>query len=102
MQLERFELVAGAFGETVGQHLLVSCQNVHGKVRALGKGVCRGGILVDAPQHHRRVDRYRVETVGSQSIVLTIQATGGNDGHAGGEGAQRLAELPGFEVGSVH
>ena len=68
-------------------------EHVDRVVRAGAEGRHRGGGLRQAPQHQRRVERDRVEGVGREADHLAIGGACRDDGHAGGEHAQRGAEL---------
>ncbi|MNE91040.1 hypothetical protein D3C80_1886070 [compost metagenome] len=57
------------------------------------------GILGQAPEHHRRVERYRVEAIGGNADRRAIFGLGGDDGHARGEGTECGAKCLRIETG---
>src|SRR5581483_10257357 len=46
-----------------------------------------------AEQHQRRVERHRVEAAGGNAHRRARRVAGGDDGHAGGEAAEGVAEF---------
>ncbi|MCY1435715.1 hypothetical protein D9M71_518190 [compost metagenome] len=94
--LERkpLELIDASLGKTVGHRLLIGCQHVHGEILTFHECRQAPGGLGQAPEHHGRLQGHRIETTGCQSHVPTFGVPGGDNGNAGGEGAQRVAELP--------
>jgi hypothetical protein len=93
------ELVLAGAGEAVRQRLLVIGQDVH--VPELGRLEHGQAARVagQAPQHHRGLQRHRIEAVGRDADRRAVGGTRGHDGHAGGKHAQRLPEVPGVEHG---
>ena len=95
------EAVDAALGELVRDMLLVRRQDMNRKVLGGHKRRSVRRLAVEAPQHHRRIERDRVEAVGRQADVLALHATRGDHRDAGGERAQGLAELLGIDGRSV-
>ena len=76
---------------------LVRRQHIHGKVAGLLEHGMAVGALVDAPQHQRRVEGYRVETVGRHAHLAPGDGGGGDHGHASGKIAQGATKGPWVE-----
>ena len=68
-------------------------EHVHG----IALGVLEGGearrAAREAPQHQRRVERHGVERVGREADGAAVGAARADDGDAGGELRERIAEL---------
>ncbi|MNR24700.1 hypothetical protein D3C85_1418000 [compost metagenome] len=91
--LARFELDLGEAiflgpGEIVGEINLVRRQYVDREMACLFEHLVTVGAFVDAPQHQRRIEGYRVEAVGGHPDLAPGGGGGGHHGHPGGEIAQ--------------
>ncbi|MNL27304.1 hypothetical protein D3C87_1488870 [compost metagenome] len=64
VQLDLRKLVLALGGETSRQSFLFGGQHVDVPVFAAGEDWQAAGLLGQAPEHHRRIERHRVETVG--------------------------------------
>ncbi len=91
--------VDAARGEALGQGLLVGREHVDGVVRTVAKVRHRACMVRQAPEHQRGRKRHRVERVGREAHQRAVGRARGDDGHAGGEHAQRRAEVARGEVG---
>jgi hypothetical protein len=88
-------------GEALGQRLLVRRQDVDRVVRAGAERGHRAGRARQAPQHQRRRERHRVERVGREADQRAVGRARGDDGHAGGEHAERFPEFVGRKGGRL-
>ncbi|MNZ83416.1 hypothetical protein D3C78_1021430 [compost metagenome] len=88
VQLDAGELVAALGGKTPGQRFLFGGQHVHVPVLLATEGRQAAGVLGQAPQHQRRIQRHGVETVGGDADRLAVGAAGSDDGHPRGKGTQ--------------
>ena len=94
------EFVGAALGETVRGRLLICGENMHREIVGGGETFHVGGRLAEAPQHHWRIERDRIEAVCRQAVVIAVRAACGHDRDAGGEGAERNAKLGLVDSGS--
>ena len=92
-QLEPGEFVFAGLGEAVRQRFLVGSEDVHRKMACRAERGQAGRLARQAPQHHRRVERDRVEAVGGNPDVVARAAAGGDDRYPGGERAQGGTEV---------
>ena len=92
------EAVVMRAGEALGELDLIGRQDVDDEMRCLLEGGQALRIERLAPQHERRVERYRGERIDGEADRLAILASRGDDGDAGGEGAERVAEVARIEM----
>jgi hypothetical protein len=74
-------------------------QHVHRKASGSLEGRTMGAGLTQRPQHQRRVQRQRIEGVDRQADEAAIGGAAGDQGHAGGKTAQRVAQRTGIDGG---
>src|SRR5581483_3428021 len=92
------ELVVALLGELVRQLDLVPGEDVDDEMRPLLEGGQALRVKRAAPQHQRRVQRHRGERVRRHAVEFAVAAAGGDDRYAGGEGAERVAQLARVEA----
>src|SRR6185436_12106894 len=86
--------------EKLREFTLFECQDVHGEMRT---GLeCRAAqrLLVQGPQHERRIERDRVEGADGCANTLAAVPTRGDDGHSGGELPECIAKGSRIDHGS--
>ena len=98
VELEAGKFVLTLAGEAARQVFLVDRQYVHVPVLGAGKGRQAACILGQAPQHHGRIERDRIEAVGGDADHFAIRSAGGDDGDASRESAKCSAEGVGIET----
>ncbi len=102
VQRQPGKFVASLRGETTRQALLVGGQHMHVPVQALLEDRQAPGRLGQAPEHKRRIEGHRVETVGGNPDGRVVSGTRGDDGHPGREGAEGCPEGLGVKAGLGH
>ncbi len=96
------ETVGRPGGETVGEVLLVDRQDVDGVMAGLAKGGEIVRAVVQAPEHQRRLQRHRREGIDGQADRMTVRVDGRDDGDAGREAAQGIAQGAGVGLRCGH
>src|SRR3546814_17915630 len=85
----------------IGELVLIAGEDMHREVPCIHERIEAGRRSRDAPQHHRRVERYRVEAVGRHADIAAVGVDRGDDGDAGGEAAKRLSKLFRVEISQI-
>ena len=94
VERDAFELVVAARGEPMRDVGLARAQNVHREMSCGTKAGCRRRAVVEAPQHERRLERQCRERIDRKTLEATRRAASGHDRDAGGEPAERIAQVP--------
>ena len=91
------KFVARGFRKLRRQRLLRGSENIDREMA----GVLEDGQALrkhaEAPQHQRRIQRYRGKRVAGHPIRLSVGRHRRDDGDAGGERAKRIAKIPGID-----
>ena len=89
-------------GEAVGEFLLVGGQDVDGVVTGLAEGGKVVRVVVEAPEHQGRIERDGRKGIDGEPDRLAVGVDGRDDGDAGGEASERVAQRAGVCLGLGH
>eukprot|EP00825_Cyclidium_porcatum_P008011 TRINITY_DN1400_c0_g1_i16.p4 TRINITY_DN1400_c0_g1~~TRINITY_DN1400_c0_g1_i16.p4 ORF type:complete len:144 (+),score=16.48 TRINITY_DN1400_c0_g1_i16:122-553(+) len=79
-------------GEAIGNILLLGRQDIDGVVAGLAKRFEVMRIVVQTPKDQGRVERNRREGIDGQADRMTIRVDSRDDGNAGGEASEGIAQ----------
>jgi hypothetical protein len=80
---------------------LSGLEHVDREAPRLGQSTGACGLLVDADQEQRWIERYRGEAVDRQTGRFPALVEAGDDRHPGGEAAERVAQRPRIVPASI-
>jgi hypothetical protein len=80
----------------VRQLILIRSEHVHGEIRIAQERRQAARFRGQTPQHHGRLERYRIEAVRGKAHITPGAVAGGNNGDTGGERTQCFTETSGI------
>jgi hypothetical protein len=89
------ELVDGGSGEVLAMAVLVRPQHIHGEVARRAKALKRGRMLLEAPEHERRIEGNGRKGIGREAFQPAGRRAGRDNRDAGRKSSQSLTEMAG-------